>query len=59
MHRPVDQAGITLGRAHRQRVDFQPVQIRKLEYFQKPDRVLFKITVMGQGEPSAIELEAI
>ena len=56
---PVDQLGIALGRAHRERVNLDAVQVGELEDLDQPHRVFGEIVVAGQREASAIEDEAV
>ena len=54
----VDQLGVAGGGAHRQRMDFELVEVGQSEDLEESNRILAEIIVVRQGEPAAVEDEA-
>ena len=54
----VDQLGVAGGGAHRQRMDFEAVEVGEREELEQPHRVLAEEILARQGEAAAIEDEA-
>src|SRR3546814_4257134 len=54
----VDELGVTGGGAHRERVDFEPVEVGKLEQLDEAGRISLEEIFRRDRQPAAIEYEA-